>query len=97
MGWILDHSETYTGCEGQPAMRHMKIRVDDPNLVDDLVQHLRRSGCIATPSDVEAHGDGITVEVRVPAALDAEQERMEVELYLRVFEAKHGHVADPLT
>ena len=79
-------------------MRHMKIRVEDPNLVDELVQHLRRSGCVATPSDVEAHGDGITVEVRVPAALDPEQERMEVELYLRVFEATHpGNATDLLT
>ncbi len=70
-------------------MRHMKIRVEDPELVDELVHHLRRSGCIATPSEVEAHGEGITVDVRVPAAIDAEQERMEVEVYLRVFEATH--------
>ena len=70
-------------------MQHMKIRVEDPELVDALVHHLRRSGCIATPSEVEAHVEGITVDVRVPAALDAEQERMEVEVYLRVFEATH--------
>jgi hypothetical protein len=68
----------------------MKIRVDDPQLVDELVHHLRRSGCIATPSEVEAHGDGITVDVQVPAALDEEQARMEIELYLKVFEATHG-------
>jgi hypothetical protein len=75
----------------------MKIRVEDPNLVDELVHHLRRSGCIATPSDVEAHGDGITVDVRVPAALDPEQARMEIELYLKVFEATHpGKVTELL-
>ena len=67
----------------------MKIRVDDPHLVDDLVHHLRRSGCVATASEVEAHGAGITVDVHVPAALDEEQARMEVELYLKVFEATH--------
>jgi len=67
----------------------MKIRVDDPQLVDDLVHHLRRSGCVATASPVEAHGEGITVDVQIPAALDQEQARMEVELYLKVFEATH--------
>jgi hypothetical protein len=76
----------------------MKIRVEDPYLVDDLVQHLRRSGCVATLSDVEAHGDGLTVDVEVPAALDEEQARMEVELYLKVFEVTHpGNRADLLT
>jgi hypothetical protein len=68
----------------------MKIRVDDPQLVDELVHHLRRAGCVATPSEVEAHGGGITVDVQLPAALDAEQARMEIELYVRVFEATHG-------
>ncbi|MFL5941160.1 MAG: hypothetical protein ACJ75Q_12710 [Gaiellaceae bacterium] len=67
----------------------MKIRVDDPQLVDDLVHHLRRSGCVATASAVEARGEAITVDVQIPAALDQEQARMEVELYLKVFEATH--------
>ena len=77
----------------------MKIRVDDPQLVDELVQHLRRSGCLATASDVEAHGDGttVTVEVQLPAALDESQARMEIELYLRVFEATHPGKALDLT
>lgn len=68
----------------------MKIRVDDPHLVDDLVHHLRRSGCVAAPSEVEANGDGVAVDVELPAALDEEQARMEIELYLKVFEATHG-------
>jgi len=68
----------------------MKIRVDDPHLVDDLVHHLRRSSCVAAPSEVEANGDGVTVDVELPAALDEEQARMEIELYLKVFEATHG-------
>ena len=75
----------------------MKIRVDDPQLVDELVQHLRRSGCLATASDVEAHGDGTTVDVQLPAALDESQARMEIELYLRVFEATHPGKALDLT
>ena len=68
----------------------MKIRVDDPHLVDDLVHHLRRAGCVAAASKVEAHGDGVMLDVELPAALDEEQARMEVELYLKVFEATHG-------
>ena len=67
----------------------MRIRIDDPQLVDDLVHHLRRSGCQAAPSDIEAHGDGITLDVHLPAALDDEQARMELALYLKVFEATH--------
>jgi hypothetical protein len=68
----------------------MKIRIDDPRLVDDLVHHLRRAGCVATPSEVEAHDDGVMLDVQLPAALDDEQARMEIELYLKVFEATHG-------
>ncbi len=67
----------------------MKIRIDDPQLVDELVHHLRRSGCVASACEVEAHGDGVTVDVLLPAALDEEQGRMELELYLKVFEATH--------
>jgi hypothetical protein len=73
----------------------MKIRVEDAHLVDELVHHLRRSGCVAVPCDLPANGDGITLEVDVPAALDAQQARMEVEVYLKVFEATHpGNAAD---
>lgn len=76
----------------------MRIRVEDIHLVDELVHHLRRSGCVAVPCDVQANGDGITVEVDVPAALDAEQARMELEVYLKVFEATHpGNAADFLS
>jgi hypothetical protein len=67
----------------------MRIRVEDPQLVDELVHHLRRSGCVAVRSDVDAHGDGVTVDVQLPAALDEAQARLELELYLKVFEATH--------
>ena len=73
----------------------MKIRVEDAHFVDELVHHLRRSGCVATQCEVQASGGGITLEVDVPAALDVEQARMEVEVYLKVFEATHpGNAAD---
>ena len=89
-GAILDHS--WTGRPHSAAfgyLRQMRIRVDDPQLVDELVHHLRRSGCVAEPSEVDAHGDGITLDVRLPAAFDEAQARMEVEVYLKVFEATH--------
>jgi hypothetical protein len=75
--------------EGSGLACGMKIRVDDPEHVDDLVLHLRRSGCVASVVEVEAQGDGVTVDVQLPAALDEEQARMELELYLKVFEATH--------
>ena len=74
----------------------MKIRINDPSLVDELVHHLRRSGCEAEAADVQAHGDGAMVEVGVPGALDDEQARMEIELYVRVWEATHPGVAADL-
>ena len=74
----------------------MKIRVDDPQLVDELVHHLRRSGCVATPFEVEAHGAAVTLDVQLPAALDEEQARMEIEIYVKVFEATHGGRATSL-
>jgi hypothetical protein len=74
---------------GEPHLRHMKIRVEDPQLVDELVHHLRRSGCIATPTEVDGDGDGATLDVQLPASLDEEQARMELELYLKVFQATH--------
>jgi hypothetical protein len=74
----------------------MKIRIDDPSLVDDLVHHLRRSGCVATLSEIEANGDGVTLDVQLPAALDEQQARLEVDVYLKVFEATHGGRATSL-
>jgi hypothetical protein len=73
----------------------VKIRVEDAHLVDELVHHLRRSGCVAAACDVQENGGGTTLEVEVPAALDARQARMELEVYLKVFEATHpGNAAD---
>jgi hypothetical protein len=78
------------GFEDGLTLRQMKIRVEDAHLVDELVHHLQRSGCVAAPCDVRASGGrGITLEVEVPAAFDVEQARMELEVYLKVFEATH--------
>lgn len=67
----------------------MQVRLSDPGLVEEFLDFLRRIDCIAEPGDVEAHAEGIAVEVRVPNAYDEEQARLEVALYLRVWEAVH--------
>ena len=65
------------------------IRLSDPGLSKEFIKFLRRAECVASLGDVQAHAEGIAVEVRVPAAYDDEQAQMEVALYLRVWEAVH--------
>lgn len=70
-------------------MREVQVRLSDPGLAEELVGFLRRADCVADLGEVEAHGEGIAVEVQVPRAYDEDQARMEVALYLRVWEAVH--------
>jgi hypothetical protein len=65
------------------------VRLSDPRLSEEFVVFLRRADCIADVGDVEAHAEGIAVRVDVPKAYDEHQARMEVALYLRVWEAVH--------
>lgn len=67
----------------------MVVRLSDPSLAEKFVVYLRRADCVADLGDVEAHAGGIAVRVEVPAAFDEEQARLEVALYLRVWEAVH--------
>jgi hypothetical protein len=67
----------------------MVVRLSDASLADKFLGYLRRADCVADLADIEAHSDGIAVHVQVPAAYDEEQARMEVALYLRVWEAVH--------
>lgn len=67
----------------------MFVRLSDAALADKFVGFLRRADCVANLGDVRAHGEGIGVKVEVPNAYDEEQARMEVALYLRVWEAVH--------
>ena len=69
--------------------REVFVRLTDPGLADEFVTFLRRANCVADLGDVEAHADGIAVEVDVPQAYDEAQARLEVALYLRVWEAVH--------
>jgi hypothetical protein len=65
------------------------VRLSDAGLAEEFLGFLRRAECVADVGAVEAHAEGIRVEVEVPQAYDEEQGRMEVALYLRVWEAVH--------
>lgn len=67
----------------------MLVRLSDPGLAEEFLVFLRRSDCITDVGDVSAQADGFSVEVDVPGAYDDEQARLEVALYLRVWEAVH--------
>ena len=67
----------------------MLVRLSDPGLAEEFVGFLRRADCVADLGVVQAHAEGIAVEVEVPQAYDDAQARMEVALYLRVWEAVH--------
>jgi hypothetical protein len=63
----------------------MRIQVP-PEAREDLLQFLRRADCRA-----RAEGDTIVV-VEVPAALGEEQARMEVDLYLKAWQASRPDI-----
>lgn len=63
------------------------MRLSDRVLVDEFVDFLRRADWIAVISDVEAHAEGIAVEVEVPEAYDETQARKELSLYLQGWDA----------
>jgi len=69
----------------------MRIHVQ-PEAVDDLLVFLRQANCKA-----EVAPDG-SVVIEVPEALGDEQERMELELYLKAWQVNHpdfeSHVLD---
>jgi hypothetical protein len=59
----------------------LKVQVSDPALTGDLVAFLRRVGCVA---DVE--GEGIVL-VSIPRSLREDAGRLELDVYLRTWEA----------
>jgi hypothetical protein len=62
----------------------IRLQLSDPGLADALARFLSRRECPA-----EAAEDG-TVKVELAHPLHDEQARMEVELYVRVWQALHG-------
>jgi hypothetical protein len=60
------------------------LRPQEPGLSTALAVFLVRQGCPAKVVGEE------TVEVELPHALHSEQARMEVDLYVRLWQALHG-------
>lgn len=66
----------------------IRLRLSEPGVADDLAFFLCRHECRA-----EAAEDG-TVLVELAHALHQEQARMELALYVRVWQALHGNDVD---
>ncbi len=67
----------------------MRVRLSDAGLAEEFLSFLHRADCIADVGEVSAHAEGVAVDVGVPQAYDEAQARLEVALYLRVWEAVH--------
>ena len=61
----------------------VQLRVSDPALVDDLLRFFRKRESTAERLD------DATVEVSILHVLDERQGRLELDLYLRVWQALH--------
>ena len=62
----------------------VRLRLADPALVADLLDFLERRGCAG-----EREGED-TIDVELPHDLNDEQGRLELDLYLRVWQSLHG-------
>jgi hypothetical protein len=62
----------------------MRIRISDPELLDDLVESLRRANCPVEVTGLE------TLAVESPSPLlTPEQARQEIGFYLAVWQVRH--------
>lgn len=64
----------------------MKIRLSDPSLVDDLLTYLRAKQCVVESESAD------TLDVELPEVVRGDAAALELDLYLRVFEATHPGV-----
>jgi hypothetical protein len=68
----------------------IRLRLSEPRIADDLASFLSRRDCRA-----EVAEDG-TVTVELPHALHRDQARMELELYIRLWQTLRGVSVDRL-
>jgi hypothetical protein len=61
----------------------MRIRLSHPGLVDDLLAFLREKQCVAEQVSAD------TLDVRLPETRRPDAASLELDLYLRVWEATH--------
>ncbi len=64
----------------------MRVHVSDSSFISQLVDDLRRGGCV--PAAV----DGTTVDVLHPDAASAREARTELVFFLRAWQCAHPHV-----
>jgi hypothetical protein len=62
----------------------VRLRLADPDLVNSLREFLERRECAVVEIDAE------TLEVELPHELHTEQARLELDLYLRVWQSLHS-------
>jgi hypothetical protein len=62
----------------------VRLRLGDPALVESLSDFLRRRECAVEQVDED------TIEIALPHELHGEQARMELDLYLRVWQSLHA-------
>jgi hypothetical protein len=62
----------------------VRLRLDDPALVENLLDFLGRRGCPG-----EREGEDV-IDVELPPGLDFDEARLELDLYLRVWQSLHG-------
>jgi hypothetical protein len=62
----------------------IRLRLGDPNLAESLSDFLRRRDCAVVRADNE------TLEVSLPHELHEQQARLELDLYLRVWQSLHS-------
>jgi hypothetical protein len=61
----------------------VRLRLSDPALIESLIEFLERRECAAVQVDAD------TLEVSLPHELHREQARLELDLYLRVWQSLH--------
>jgi hypothetical protein len=61
----------------------VRLRLSDPELAENLRDFLERRECVAVQVDA------VTLEVELPHELHAEEARLELDLYLRVWQSLH--------
>ena len=62
----------------------VRLRLSDPELAESLRVFLERRECAAVQIDAE------TLEVELPHELHPQQARLELDLYLRVWQSLHS-------
>lgn len=69
------------GLPAQSDCGHVNVLLRQPALMPDLLEFLRQANCVVRQTAPD------TLEATVPEAFDERQARLELELYLRVWQA----------